>query len=457
MSDAEAEPRRIATAPTAGYGPQNLAPFRAWYAVLIVSLVSIFAQIDRGVITLLVTPIKRDLDLTDVEVSMLIGVAFSLFYVGASIPLARLADRWSRRGVLSLALAAWSTATAACALAQTFMQFFVLRGLIGGFEGVKSPCSTSMIADLVPRQHLARAFAIFTAATTGGAALALVVGGALLSLFAKMPPVSLPLVGELRDWQLIFLAVGLPGVLFAIVLRLSVPESLPATAKEQRDASFVRVMRYTVEHRRVFFPYMAISSLNAISGGAIATWRPVFFERTYDWDPAFAGPLLGSTALAASLLGLFTGPIAAEWLGRRREDANMSLVMIGYLVALPLQAASLLAPSGALSLILGTVAMVCTLSAVPAQLAALQIISPREMRSQTSALYFITLNVIGIAGGPFLTALATDWLFGAEEMLRYSLLIVLLVTGPLSLWLNIRVLRPYVAYARAYAEGEGRA
>lgn len=444
------------TVSSRGYGPQGLTPFRAWYAVLIVSLVSIFAQIDRGVITLLVTPIKRDLDLTDVEVSILIGVAFSLFYVGASIPLARLADRWSRRGVLSLALAAWSTATAACALAQTFAQFFVLRGLIGGFEGVKSPCSTSMIADLVPRERLARAFAVFTAATTGGAALALVVGGALLSLFADMPPVSLPIVGQLRDWQLIFLTVGLPGVLFAIVLRLSVPETLPVSAKEQQDASFMRVMRYTVEHRRVFFPYLAISSLNSIAGGAIATWRPVFFERTYGWEPAFAGPLLGSTALAASLLGVFTGPLAAEWLGRRREDASMRLLMICNCVALPLHAASLLAPTGTMSLVLGTTAMVCTLSAVPAQLAALQIISPREMRSQTSALYFITLNVIGIAGGPFLTALVTDWVFSAEEMLRYSLLVVLLATFPLSIWLNAGMLKSYVGYARQYEEDQAR-
>jgi len=124
------------------------ASSRAWYSVVVLSLVSMMSNIDRGIVNLLIGPIKRDLHLSDTAISLLIGLTFSLAYVLFSFPLSRLADTRSRKVILTTGLTLWSLATMLCGLAQSLWQLFAARALVGAAESVKGPCSMSMIADL---------------------------------------------------------------------------------------------------------------------------------------------------------------------------------------------------------------------------------------------------------------------------------------------------------------------
>ena len=134
-----------------------LSPPVAWYAVAMVAAVTVFGQLDRGIMSLLVGSIKRDTHMTDTELSLLMGLAFSLVYMCAGLPMARVSDVKRRTFILPVALAIWSLGTALCGVAQTFWQFFIFRGMVGGGESVKGPTSVSLIPDLVPREQLSRA------------------------------------------------------------------------------------------------------------------------------------------------------------------------------------------------------------------------------------------------------------------------------------------------------------
>ncbi len=164
---------------------------RGWYTVFVLALVAMLAQIDRGAISLMVEPMKRDLDLSDTQVSLLIGFAFTFFYAIFGPPISRIADRGMRRGVIASSLAIWSVGTSLCGLAQNFWSFFAARGVVGAAESGSSPASLSMIANVIPRNRLPRAFAIYNAGVMGGMALSLVVGGLLLGILCPcraIPP-----------------------------------------------------------------------------------------------------------------------------------------------------------------------------------------------------------------------------------------------------------------------------
>ncbi|WP_404713902.1 MFS transporter [Sphingomonas sp. MMS24-J13] len=204
--------------------PRSAGGRGGWFTVYMTAVVGIMSQIDRGILALFVQPMKRDFHLTDTQVSLLLGFAFTFFYVVGGPPLSRMADRGVRKSLISGCLAVWSLATASCGLAQNFWAFFVSRAVIGGSEAGCGPASLSLIADAVPKQKLPRAYAIYNSGFLGGQALSLVIGGVLIGLFAHIPPIHIAGLGVIYNWQLVFMVVGLPGLLVAAIVMVSVPE-----------------------------------------------------------------------------------------------------------------------------------------------------------------------------------------------------------------------------------------
>jgi len=432
---------------------------RAWYSIVIIALVSMMSNIDRGIINLLVEPIKRDMHLSDTSVSLLVGFAFSFFYMLCGLPMARVADRSSRKIILTSALALWSFATALCGLAQTFWQLFAARGLVGAGESVKGPCSMSMIADLVPRHRLPRAFAIYQLGINAGMSGSLIIGGLLLALLSGMDPLYLPGGLVIKDWHMVFLLCGAPGLLLALLMARTIKEPArrgrrSATGKQ---VPIREVVRFIVAHWRIYLPLLLSVAISSIETFGMMVWRPALFERTWGWGPGVAGPLLGAMMLISSPLGLALGAAFAEFLIRRKhDDAMLRVCFFAHLLAVPLAIAMPLMPSPWLAFGIGTLAMTAGAMASPGLNSAIQILTPNEMRGQINAVYLFSISVIGGGLGPVAIALITDGVFQDESMLRYSMALFVAVVGPIGVWLTWLTLKPYAAAIRKIDAAERR-
>ena len=176
----------------------------AWYVVLLLTFTQVVSYIDRFLPSLLIQQIKADLTLTDFQVGLLLGPAFGLFYVFVGVPIGWMADRYSRRRILAAGIAIWCSMTAAAGLARSFVPLFGARLGVGLGEAAVAPCSVSLISDYFERRKRPMAISTFMAGTFIGAGTAFLLGGPVVYAVTQMPPISLPLVGELRTWQLAF-------------------------------------------------------------------------------------------------------------------------------------------------------------------------------------------------------------------------------------------------------------
>src|SRR5688572_16551723 len=163
--------------------------------------------LDRFIVSLLVEPIKRDLGLTDMQFGMVYGAGFALTFAILGLVCGALADRFSRRWLIFAGVSVWSLATAALGFAQNFWQLLVARLGVGAGEAALNPCATSMITDLFPRERLTLAMALYTLGATLGGGTAFMVGGALIDLVSHSDVVTLPLIGNIRSWQAVFVIV----------------------------------------------------------------------------------------------------------------------------------------------------------------------------------------------------------------------------------------------------------
>lgn len=421
---------------------------RGWYTVFILALVATVGQIDRGVISLVVSPMKRDLELSDTEVSLLIGFAFTFFYAVVGPPVSRISDRGVRKNVIAASLAIWSIGTALCGLAQSFWAFFAARAVVGGAESGSSPASLSMMADLVPRQKLPRAFAIYNSGVMGGMALSMVFGGLLIGALEGIPSMTLPGIGLIHNWHLVFVIVGLPGLLVAALIMLTVEEPRRRGGKKPGGYPIKEVAAFIWANRPMHLPLLLGVLIMSMQSFGIMAWGPSFYERTYGWGPATAGPLIGLTGLGSSLVGLFVGAQLCEYLGKRHDDANLRVLFVAQIFSIPAVAMAPLMPNPWLALGLTSLGGVIAGMGAPAYNAALQLSTPNEMRAQINALYLFTIAAVGGTLGPLIVALLTDFVAQNEAALRYVLVGFRLILGPIDAILIYLAIRPY---GRAYS------
>jgi MFS family permease len=442
----EATPLIPAGAPPApaAASPEWPAPRAAWYAVCLIAFISVLSNIDRGVISLLVQPIKRDLQISDTQMGILIGFAFSFFYMLVGLPMSRLTDVANRKLILTAGLSIWSLATALTSLAYNYTTLFIARGIVGAGESVKGPTSMSMISDLVPRQKLPRAMSIYSMGIAGGIAASMIIGGVVLELVEDITPMQVPVIGTLRDWQLVFLTCGIPGLVVAAIFFLTVKEPTRKGRKVKGSVPLPEVARFVWSHKRVYIPLFLSLAIGAIEAFGLMAWRVAFFERTHGWTPNQVGPLLGTAALLTVPLGLFLGTMIAERLDRRKiPDAMIRLCLYSNFITVPAALAVPLMPSPWLSFAFIIVGGIGNAIGSPGQNSAIQIITPNEMRAQLTALYLFTISVIGAGVGPLVVALITDYVFVDESMLRYAMVLTTLALGPLGIFLTWLAMRPY--------------
>jgi len=424
-------------------GEAEAASPRGWYTVVILGIVSMLSFVDRGVMALFVEPMKRDFNLSDTEVSLLLGLAFTLPYVVVGLPMARFIDRGSRRNLIAGCLALWSCATAICGIAQNYWTLFVARFVTGGAESVNTSGSLSMIADAVPRHRLPRAYAIQSAGVSGGAALSLLIGGVLFGLLAHLDPLQVPLIGTIYNWQLVFMIVVIPGVLLALLMMVTVPEPRRKGGKRPGGYPVREVLAHIWAARPFHLPLLLGMLVQAMMLMGFAAWMPAFYERTYGWGPEIAGPLMGMVSLVATLTGLAFGARLAEILARKRDDANLRVLFLAHLIATPLLVLAPLMPSPWLALGFNALALAIGVMGNPGFSAAIQITAPNEMRAQVAVMYAAAITAIGGTLGPTLIGGLTDLVAPSPDHLRYVLAAVKALFGPIAVFLIWKSLGPY--------------
>ncbi len=416
---------------------------RGWYTVGLLALVSMLSYVDRGVMALFVEPMKRDFGLTDTEMGWLLGLAFTLPYVLVGLPMSRLIDRGSRRNLIAGALAVWSFATAVCGVAQNYATLFVCRFVTGSAESVNTSGAYSMVADAVSRKMLPRAYAFLSGGVTGGAALSLLIGGVLYGLLADIPPTHVEPIGVIHNWQLVFMIVGLPGLIVALLMWRTVPEPPRKGGTKPEGYPVREVFGFVAEKGKLHWPLLTGTILLATMNHAFAGWMPAFYERTYGWGPEVAGPIMGIMSLVATVAGLVAGAKLAEWMGERRPDANLRVVFIVNIIAWPLLAAAPMMPNPWLALIFASLAGAFGIMAGPPLMAAIQLTTPNEMRAQINVMYGAGMTAIGGSLGPFLVGFLTDFVAPSPQDLRYVLMALKLLLGPMAIFLIWKAVRPY--------------
>lgn len=430
----------------------------AWWTVSVLLVAYTFSFIDRTILALLVEPIKRDLHVTDTQVSLLHGFAFAIFYTLMGLPIGRWADHGNRKNIITLGVIVWSLMTAACGLTKNFWTLFLARVGVGVGEAALSPSAYSMIADYFPPQKIGRALGVYSAGVYIGGGLAFIIGGAVVQRVSGAPDITLGFLGEVKTWQLVFFAVGLPGLVIAALtyfLREPSRRGVTQAASGKKGASVAEVVGFHLQHARVYVSHYLGFALLALVFNAVLAWAPSFMIRTFGATPGEVGLSLGLSIGIAGGAGIVFGGWLMDRMKRPgRQDAPLRVGMIGGLGTVPFIIVASLAPTMGAS----TAAFFGFMffAAVPygAAAAALQLITPNEMRAQSSAVYLLVLNLLGIGLGPLAVALFTDYVFVDPAAVGLSMAIVSVVAGVLGSVVLVIGFKPFAQQVDALANAQ---
>lgn len=423
---------------------------RAWYALFVLLLVLILSVVDRQIITFMVDPIKSDLGISDINMSLLMGFAFVAFYMFVGLPIARIADSHSRGLIIGCGIAVWSLATAACGLARTGWQLAAGRMGVGMGEACNAPASFSLLSDYFPPKKLPTALAVLSMGFYLGSATANIVGSRVVAFASRWPEIHLPIAGAVKPWQLTFIIVGLPGLaVAALMATVREPQRrglLPGHTPSQNGSLIPirEVFKFLFQERKVYFPAFAGLGMRFLLTFGLAFWLPTFFTRTYGWTIADAGFAIGMIQFTAAPLGLLVGGWLAEYYDKRGyADANMRVNLISTFLMLPTSILFPLMPTAKLALVLLAInSFLVSLAPGPAN-AALQSITPNQMRAQVTAIYLLIVNLVGGGMGPVLIAFFTDHVFRSDKSLHYSLALDAAILAPLACIVFVYGLKPY--------------
>ncbi|HEX8415421.1 MAG TPA: MFS transporter [Sphingomicrobium sp.] len=385
---------------------QSIAPRNR--ILLLLLLAYVFNFIDRSIIGILAVPIRAEFGLSDTALGGLM-IAFGIVYAVAAVPLGSLADRTGRAKMVAAAVAVWSLFTVVCGTVNNYSQLALARmGVAVGEAGGIAP-SYALISDYFPKSSRARALAIFSFGVPIGSALGIFFGGQLAAALS---------------WRTAFVLIGLAGLPVAFLIHWLVAEPARAQALQPtpagRDRSFLRVPS--------FWLLSLGAAANSIPGYGFTFWLPSFFHRSFDLPVGQVGTFYGSVVLVGGLAGIWLGGWLADRLGTERP-ATYALIPAGcFVLAVPIYATALFAPSLPLAWLLFVTAQMLAFAWLGPVVAAIQQIVAPQSRATASAGFLFITNLIGIAGGSFVLGSISDAIkatYGADS-LRYSILYVLL-------------------------------
>ena len=414
----------------------------SWFAALVLAMINSTAVANRQVLSLLLQPIKQDLQVSDTLISLLYGFSFSVSFFVAGVPLARLADRSNRRNVIVVVALTWNLATAMAGMVRSFGGLVVARVLLGASEAGFMPSALSFLSDCFSRRGLAAAIGLLNAGVYVGGGIAMIGGGAIAASIPPGSDVSLFGIMSIKGWNVILLALGLPGfALSLLVLKLKEParrETVPLR-RTPGIGEFVSHVRSRV------MAYLGIGlgyAFMILVGNGTAAWIPSLFERQFGWSIAQIGWQYGIVVLLCGSLGALTGGYVSSWFARRGGHTACAVPsLIGFVILVPTTIAfPLLGSAKTVLLLVGVMNFFAGFS-LSGGMALLQDITPNRMRASASFALLIFCTIFGGMLGPTAIALVSDYLFAGEQGLPKAISFTCAVASPLSalmLWLGIR-------------------
>ncbi len=442
MTDSDSSPQVAATA-----SPSPLGRFYPWYATIVLMVAYVLSYLDRQILYLMVGPIRKDLHISDFQFSLLTGAAFGIFYTLMGLPIGWLADKHNRKKLITAGIVAWSIMTMLCGFAQSYGLLFLARIGVGVGEATLSPSAYSFLSDSFDRVRLPRALSVYALGLFIGAGIALIIGGEVIGVVEKMPAMVIPVIGELRSWHLVFLIVGLPGLVVALwvsTLREPKRTGVVKFASGNNGVPFSQVLTFVRD-----MPLMAISLfIGAALFSAMAyadSWYPTLFMRLWGWNVQSAGRIVGLSSLIAGPMGmLFAGWQSSRWIARGKTDACLRLTAWAAL-GITLPAALLpIAPNATIMAAL-LFPFKFFIGFTPVLIpSALQMVAPNHIRAQLGALFLFATGLIGVTGGPILPAFLSDYVFTGPNALPHALSVTAAIIGPLTFavtWIGLKQYR----------------
>jgi MFS family permease len=389
------------------------------YVTALIWIVLVLRFVDLQIISILFEPIKAEFAISDTQLGFLSGFAFALLYGVLGVPVAWLADRYNRRNIIAAAIGLWSAMTAFCGLAPGFISLALARAGVGVGEAGGTPPSYSLISDYFPAEKRATVFAVLNSAVPFGIFLGLVVGGWVAAEYG---------------WRAAFIAVGLPGVLVALLVRLTVREA-PRGHSDQRavvaaPTSIRETLGYlwSLKSYRHLVLATSIFTLGAMGSGI---WIPSFFIRVHGMAGTEVAVWLGTIYGAGGMLGVLIGGLVCDRLVRRTGDKRWYAWQSALATAciLPFSFFVYLWPHAVQALLVHVGTTILMYSWMGPAYGIIQSLAGIRQRAMAAAINLLTVNLIAYGMGPLIVGMASDF-FGARygsASLRYSILSVVVV------------------------------
>jgi MFS family permease len=399
----------------------------AWWAVAVFGFAAILSYTDRQILALLVDPLRHDLHISDSEFSVLQGAAFAVLYSILGLPLGRLADVLPRQRLLLGAVTVWSLGTAACGYADSFVQLFAARLMVGVGEAAFAPTAMSLIADYFPSARRAMAIGVFCTGMVIGTGAGIGIGGALLELAQRGAYVGIPALGSLAPWRSVLVLAGLSG---AVILLMLLTLREPVTRKfEWRNLvahfGFAEMVNPFRAQSALLLPLYAGMAACSIVDYSLLSWTPALLARRFAFSPGAIGSSLGAVAVMAGLLGTPAGGALTDWCTKRwGSRSRTKLVFVIALFGLLSAPVGILANSTQ-TLIAAACWMLVSAVIAVASIATVLDLLPTESRGFATSTIAFTNTIIGLGLGPTLVALTTDHLYGAASGLGRAITTVI--------------------------------
>ncbi len=410
---------------------ENIYYKAPWLLALLLMLANVLSFVDRMLLTLLVAPIRAELHISDSQISLLHGLAFALFYAIFGLPLGYLADRFSRPKLMASGIGLWSIMAGLCGLANSFATLFLARIGVAIGEATLSPAAVSLLSQKFPKTLLARALGVFQSGIFIGSAMALLAGGGLLAWLENHANLISQFNFGLSPWRIVFILVGLPGIILAFALLFIKDETRTQNAEK---SSINETFKYIATKPLLYAGHIIVFTAITILAYGTISWMPSLLVRVHHITTAQAGINLG-------LIMLVTGPIAvwtSSYLFDKFVKQNNIKGIIGLIfiaIAILSIAAPLYAKAPTLNSALFYSIFLIFGQSFPYGLASaiLALISLPRFRGQITSIYLLISNLIGLTFGPFFVAFATDNIFHSDASIGLSICILPIATTPIAL------------------------
>ena len=369
-----------------------------WYVVWLLFLVYVLNFVDRQILIILMEPIRLEFGFSDQQLGLLGGLAFAVLYSTLGIPIARLADRSNRVNIISISIFVWSLATVLTGFARSFSQLLLARIAVGIGEAGCSPPAYSLLADYFRKEQRTTAFSIYSMGIYGGVFVGFLVGA---------------LVAEHYGWRAAFFVVGLPGVLLALVVKLTLrepPRGFSDGRAPHHEMPPVRQVLGQLAAKRTFRHLALAAALHAFVGYGVNGFHPSFLIRSHGFSVAEVGVILSTVSAVSGVGGTWFGGWLSDRFTNLRRDVRWQLWVPGIatLVNVPVALMAYTWPDRNLVVGLLFVSLVFGVMYLGPTFATLQrLVSARE-RALGSALLLLVINLVGLGLGPWLVGALSD-------------------------------------------------